>query len=49
MRIEAITRSGNFVRPSASARRKIVLQRGSFVTTENNEADEFDRVTAARD
>lgn len=48
IRVETITRS-NFVRPSASAHRKIVLQRGSFVTTENNEANEFDRVTAARD
>ena len=49
VRVEAITRSGNFVRPTASARHKIVLQRGSFVTTENNEVDEFDRVTAACD
>lgn len=48
VRVGAITRSGNFVRPSASARRKIVLQRGSFVTAENNETDEFDRVTAPR-
>lgn len=33
----------------SSARHKIVLQRGSFVTTENNEANEFDRMTAACD
>lgn len=49
VRVGTITRSGNFVWPSASARHKIVLQRGSFVTTENNETNEFDRVTAACD